>query len=100
MLCSYMIGVEAPGSAVFNGKIPSIFRIQDYIEDAWDLGINSNGRTETGGVKGSRKYIGTPEVCLQHAIAIISANQSRRKQCSLASGFSKFSRFIGATHLN
>lgn len=61
MLCSYMIGVEAPGSAVFNGKIPSIFRIQDYIEDAWDLGINSNGRTETGGVKGSRKYIGTPE---------------------------------------
>ncbi|KAH7033334.1 peptidase family C78-domain-containing protein [Microdochium trichocladiopsis] len=61
MLCSYMIGVETPDSAVFRGKIPSIFRIQDHIEDAWDLGINENGRAETGGVKGSRKYIGTPE---------------------------------------
>lgn len=90
MLSSYMIGVEAPGSAALKGKIPSIFRIQDYIEDAWDLGINSNGRAETGGVRGSRKYIGTPEVCLKHIPPTIFTNCSRHKQCSLASGFSRF----------
>ncbi|EEP79190.1 predicted protein [Uncinocarpus reesii 1704] len=31
------------------------------IERAWDLGINSNGRAETGGIRGTRKYIGTSE---------------------------------------
>lgn len=34
------------------------------IEHAWDLGYNDSGREETGGIKGSRKYIGTPEVCV------------------------------------
>ena len=32
------------------------------IEQAWDMGFNSSGRIETGGIKGTRKYIGTPEV--------------------------------------
>lgn len=32
------------------------------IEDAWDAGINLEGRIETGGIRGTRKYIGTPEV--------------------------------------
>ncbi|KXJ93182.1 peptidase family C78-domain-containing protein [Microdochium bolleyi] len=59
MLSSYMIGAEP--SDPFKGKIPSIFRIQDLIENAWDMGINAHGRAETGGVKGTRKYIGTPE---------------------------------------
>ncbi|KAG5917562.1 hypothetical protein E4U42_007200 [Claviceps africana] len=35
--------------------------IQDFIERAWDMGFNSNGRLETGGIKGTRKFIGTPE---------------------------------------
>ncbi|KAI0123508.1 peptidase family C78-domain-containing protein [Xylariales sp. AK1849] len=61
MLSSYIIGSRALGAAHFNGRLPSIFQIQDYIENAWDLGINMQGRVETGGVKNTRKYIGTPE---------------------------------------
>ncbi|KAH9221152.1 peptidase family C78-domain-containing protein [Leptodontidium sp. 2 PMI_412] len=61
MLCSYIIGAESQGSECFDKKIPSIFQIQDYIENAWDQGINSTGRIETGGIRGTRKYIGTPD---------------------------------------
>ncbi|KAK4984079.1 hypothetical protein LTR50_006821 [Elasticomyces elasticus] len=32
------------------------------IEQAWDLGYNKFGRDQTGGIRGTRKYIGTPEV--------------------------------------
>jgi hypothetical protein len=62
MLSSYIIGREAQGHENFKGKVPSIFDIQDYIENAWDFGINSQGRDETGGIRGTRKYIGTPDV--------------------------------------
>ena len=31
------------------------------IEDAWTNGINASGKIETGGIRGTRKYIGTPE---------------------------------------
>ncbi|KAI0540957.1 peptidase family C78-domain-containing protein [Xylaria digitata] len=61
MLSSYIVGARVEGAEVLGGKIPSIFRIQDYIENAWDMGINTSGRVETGGVRGTRKYIGTPE---------------------------------------
>ncbi|KAI5921318.1 peptidase family C78-domain-containing protein [Camillea tinctor] len=61
MLSSYIVGANAPGAEHFRGRIPSIFRIQDHIENAWDMGINAQGRMETGGVRGTRKYIGTPE---------------------------------------
>ncbi|KAF3002801.1 hypothetical protein E8E14_002913 [Neopestalotiopsis sp. 37M] len=61
MLASYIIGARAQGAHVFKGHLPSIFDIQEYIEAAWDRGINAAGRTETGGVRGTRKYIGTPE---------------------------------------
>ena len=64
MLCSYIISVKFQGYQNINRRIPSIFQIQDYIESAWDAGINTQGRIETGGIKGTRKYIGTPEVCL------------------------------------
>ncbi|KAH8887473.1 DUF1671-domain-containing protein [Thozetella sp. PMI_491] len=60
-ISSYMIGVRLPGAKPFNGKIPTIFQIQDFIESAWDQGISAQGREETGGIKGTRKYIGTPE---------------------------------------
>ena len=62
MMSSYIIGAESQGYESFRGKIPTIFEIQDYIERAWDLGINSQGRIETGGIRGTRKYIGTPDV--------------------------------------
>jgi hypothetical protein len=62
MMCSYIIGVESQGYEHFKGKIPNIFDIQENIEHAWDLGINAQGRIETGGIRGTRKYIGTPDV--------------------------------------
>jgi hypothetical protein len=62
MMCSYIIGAESQGYEHFKGKIPSIFDIQENIEHAWDLGINAQGRIETGGIRGTRKYIGTPDV--------------------------------------
>lgn len=31
------------------------------IEDAWDQGFNESGRVQTGGIRGTRKHIGTPE---------------------------------------
>lgn len=58
---SYIIGASFEGSHHFNGKLPSVFDIQDYVEAAWDKGINKQGRIETGGILGTRKYIGTPE---------------------------------------
>ncbi|KAF5026022.1 hypothetical protein F66182_1877 [Fusarium sp. NRRL 66182] len=61
MLISNIIAARTPGSHHFGRIFPSIFQIQDLIENAWDMGINAQGRTETGGVKGTRKYIGTPE---------------------------------------
>ena len=61
-MTSYIIGVESQGHQSFKEKIPTIFQIQDYIEKAWDLGLNAQGRIETGGIRGTRKYIGTPDV--------------------------------------
>ncbi|KAI1261279.1 peptidase family C78-domain-containing protein [Xylariaceae sp. FL1019] len=61
MLSSYLIGANITGAEDIGHEIPSIFQIQDYIETAWDMGINASGRIETGGVRGTRKYIGTPE---------------------------------------
>lgn len=62
MLVSNMLALKTPGHQLFDGKIPTIFQIQDYIEKAWDEGFNATGREETGGIKGTRKYIGTPDV--------------------------------------
>lgn len=62
MLSSYAISARIPGSQHFLGKIPSIFELQDAIEKAWKQGIRPEGLTETGGIKGTRKFIGTPEV--------------------------------------
>ena len=62
MLISYMRTSQSTGYEHFSDhKIPSILRLQDMIEHAWDLGFNSAGRIETGGIRLTRKYIGTPE---------------------------------------
>jgi hypothetical protein len=66
MLTSYIISAQSEGSNHFGSSFPTIFQIQDLIENAWDNGINAQGRAETGGVKGTRKYIGTPEVWISH----------------------------------
>jgi zinc finger-containing ubiquitin peptidase 1 len=61
MMISYIREARAPGYKHFPGKTPSIIRLQDMIEYAWDMGFNSSGRIETGGIRLTRKYIGTPE---------------------------------------
>ncbi|ESZ99444.1 hypothetical protein SBOR_0206 [Sclerotinia borealis F-4128] len=61
MVSSYIVKSQFPGHDVFRDKVPTIFDIQEYIENAWDEGFNSQGRTETGGIRGTRKYIGTPD---------------------------------------
>lgn len=62
MMSSYIVRSQFPGHKVLGDKVPTIFDIQEYIENAWDQGINSQGRIETGGIRGTRKYIGTPDV--------------------------------------
>ncbi|KAE8382137.1 DUF1671-domain-containing protein [Aspergillus bertholletiae] len=62
MLISYIQECGVPGHERFPDTLPTILQIQEMIEDAWDKGFNSIGRIETGGIRGTRKYIGTPEV--------------------------------------
>lgn len=62
MLVSYLISATETGPRAYPGGVPNIFQLQDQIEDAWNNGCNSRGRTETGGIKGTRKFIGTQEV--------------------------------------
>ncbi|KAK3308660.1 peptidase family C78-domain-containing protein [Chaetomium strumarium] len=68
MLASWIINTNSKGHEHFKGAIPSIFQIQEYIETAWDRGINAQGRVETGGIRGTRKYIGTPEALAVFAL--------------------------------
>lgn len=62
MLVSYIQGARAQGHEDFPGSTPGILKLQDLIERAWDKGINTIGRQQTGGIRDTRKYIGTPEV--------------------------------------
>ncbi|KAM5437552.1 hypothetical protein McanMca71_000832 [Microsporum canis] len=61
MLISYIQDSRAVGYKHFPSRTPSILKLQGMIEQAWDNGFNSHARVETGGIKGTRKYIGTPE---------------------------------------
>jgi hypothetical protein len=60
MLLSYRLArIEDPAHGSL--PLPSVLEIQDTIEAAWDAGICSFGRTETGGIRNTRKWIGTHE---------------------------------------
>ncbi|KAN0076041.1 Peptidase family C78 domain containing protein [Elaphomyces granulatus] len=61
MLISHIQDSQRPGHEHFPGSLPSILKLQDMIEQAWDMGFNAVARLETGGIRGTRKYIGTPE---------------------------------------
>lgn len=63
MMISYIKKSQSIGHEHFPDGMPSILDLQEMIEKAWDRGFNSSGRTETGGIRGTRKFIGTPEVC-------------------------------------
>ena len=62
MMVSYLQGTQTSGWEHFQHRSPGIFQLQDMIEHAWDCGFNSQGRVETSGIRGTRKYIGTSEV--------------------------------------
>jgi len=62
MCISYIQNSKHAANTLFPGYIPGILDIQDWIETAWDEGINSHARIEFGGLKGTRKWIGTLEV--------------------------------------
>lgn len=44
------------------GARPTVLELQAVIEQAWDRGINPHARMQTGGVTGTRKWIGSSEV--------------------------------------
>lgn len=68
MMLSYLRGCgTAPKHPIYSSALPNILEIQELIENAWAIGIHSQAKLETGGIIGTRKYIGTPEAhaCLQ-----------------------------------
>lgn len=67
MLISYIQGAKAQGWNSFGRRVPGVLDIQDMVEEAWDKGIDTLGRIQTGGVRDTRKWIGTPEVSLHEA---------------------------------
>ncbi|KAK4690747.1 zinc finger-containing ubiquitin peptidase 1, partial [Lecanoromycetidae sp. Uapishka_2] len=58
MLFSFLRDV--PTESCETSKV-SIFALQELIEEAWDNGVNDHGRIQTGGVRHTRKYVGTSE---------------------------------------
>ena len=66
MLVSYVLCAMVTNAVKFPNGIPTIWEIQNTIEEAWSLGFNESGRVQTGGIIGTRKHIGTPEVCAVH----------------------------------
>lgn len=51
-------------------KIPEL---QEMVEGAWDRGYNAHGRVETGGIKGTRKHVGTSEVSALRCLNPVSS---------------------------
>jgi len=78
------------------GKLHSIPELQEMIEKAWDLGYNPHGRVETGGVRGTRKHIGTSEVLKRPSPSPESAQMKtkihRLTHCSLDFRLRHFSK--------
>ena len=67
MLCLALgrSGVAAASELDLRQKL-TIPQLQAMVEKAWDQGINSHCRIQTGGIAGSRKHVGTSEV-LSHS---------------------------------
>lgn len=70
MLLSYLRAIDTTGR--FNGDLPDVLHLQDIIEQAWDAGINAAGRDQTGGIKGTRKHIGTMEAQAVFEMLVLS----------------------------
>ena len=65
MTISYIRGSKATGHQLFPERIPTVIEMQDWIEKAWDEGINDYARKQVGRLRGTRKWIGTTEVRTQ-----------------------------------
>ena len=72
MQISYIQGTRAQGHECFGSQLPGILNLQDMIENAWDKGINNLARLQTGGVRGTRKWIGSPEVSVSFSVCACS----------------------------
>ena len=108
MIISYIRGAHSPGYEAFENGTPGILRLQDLIEGAWDQGFNSVGRVETGGIKGTRKYIGTPEVLCERSLGPGASrsnlvftgsgpfHESRRSVSHLSCGSSAFDFLVSS----
>lgn len=62
MLISYIQHAMPPDEHPFSGCVPTVIDMQEVIHKGWENGVNSHGLAETGGIRGTRKYIGTSEV--------------------------------------
>jgi len=62
MLITYLMEIRPDLLGGSESRIPSVLELQDMIEDAWDNGVNGYGLVQTGGIRDTRKHIGTPEV--------------------------------------
>lgn len=82
MLVSYINKSQRPDHEHFPEGVPTILELQDMIEQAWDMGFNSTGRTETGGIRGTRKFIGTPEVSSLSELHVCNFQRPNRRKHS------------------
>ncbi|MCJ1334032.1 hypothetical protein MMC10_010739 [Thelotrema lepadinum] len=58
-------GLDVDIKATIPFATQTVLDIQTLIERAWDMGYSSEGQIETGGIKDTRKHIGTAEVSHQ-----------------------------------
>lgn len=95
MLISYIQGSNARGHEQFPGRVPGILKLQDDIEDAWDRGIYAIERARTGGIRGTRKWIGSPEVRSFRALA---PYQMADRLCQASALFMTYGLGVHAQH--
>jgi zinc finger-containing ubiquitin peptidase 1 len=62
MMLSLPLDEPAVKQSANEHAFDNIFNVQDLIEQAWDDGHHAQGREQTGGIRGTRKYIGSLEV--------------------------------------
>lgn len=60
MLWSALYAADHEGVRLGQSR-PTVLDLQDMIEQAWDAGFNEHGRVATGGIRNTRKHVGTSE---------------------------------------
>lgn len=88
------LGLHAWNNHLLSSTKPSIPEIQEMIEAAWDAGINSHGKSQTGGVKGTRKHIGTSEVCLNPLLRLLTYSDEGKKSDKSVREYIRQKRFF------